>query len=61
LLFNKIHTNLKSYDLKINKEGIIGRDEKISFRLYRNGEGSAFEVLIDGITSPTPLGNGKTH
>ncbi|MDF2552080.1 MAG: hypothetical protein K0R36_3657 [Chryseobacterium sp.] len=56
LLFKKIHTNPKSYDLKINEEGITGRDDKISFRLYRNGEVSAFEVLIDGITFTNTTG-----
>ncbi|MCU7614222.1 hypothetical protein N0B16_07210 [Chryseobacterium sp. GMJ5] len=49
LLFNKILSNPKSYDLKIDEEEVTGRDEKISFRLYRRGEGSAFEVHIDGI------------
>lgn len=57
LLFNKIYTNPKSYDLNINKEGITGKDDKISFRLYRNGEeSSAFEVLIDGITFTNTTG-----
>jgi len=50
MLFNKIQSNPKSYDLKIHEEEITGRDDKISFRLYRNGEASAFEVIIDGIT-----------
>jgi hypothetical protein len=48
LLFKKIHSNPKSYDLKINEDGITGRDDKISFRLYRTGERVAFEVTIDG-------------
>ncbi|MCD1118935.1 hypothetical protein [Chryseobacterium turcicum] len=50
LLFNKIRSNPKSYDLKTSTEGITGKDDKISFRLYRNGERSIFEVTIDGHT-----------
>ncbi|CAA7194319.1 MULTISPECIES: hypothetical protein [Chryseobacterium] len=57
LLFKKIHSYPKSYDLKINEDGIItGRDDKISFRLYRNGERVAFEVTIDGITFTNTTG-----
>ena len=55
-LFNKIHTNPKSYDLQINEDGIAGKDDKISFRLYRSGDGSAFEVTIDAITFTNKTG-----
>ncbi|WP_419869017.1 hypothetical protein [Chryseobacterium sp. CT-SW4] len=50
LLFKKIHSNPKSYDLKINEDGITGSDKEISFRLYRSGEDSVFEVTIEGLT-----------
>ncbi len=56
LLFKKIHSNPKSYDLKINEDGIAGRDDKISFRLYRTGERVAFEVTIDGLTFTNTTG-----
>ncbi|ASK31602.1 hypothetical protein CEY12_16440 [Chryseobacterium sp. T16E-39] len=56
LLFKKIHSNPKSYDLKVNEDGITGRDEKISFRLYRYGERVAFEVTIDGLTFTNTTG-----
>lgn len=56
LLFKKIHSNPKSYDLKINEDGIAGRDDKISFRLYRAGERVAFEVTIDGLTFTNTTG-----
>ena len=56
MLFKKIHSNPKSYDLKINEDGITGRDDKISFRLYRNGERVAFEVTIDGLTFTNTTG-----
>lgn len=49
-LFNKIRSNPRSYDLKTNGEEITGKDDKISFRLYRERERSAFEATIDGIT-----------
>ena len=56
LLFNKIHSNPKSYDLKVNEDGITGRDDKISFRLYRTGERVAFEVTIDEFTFTNTTG-----
>ncbi|GEN67976.1 MULTISPECIES: hypothetical protein [Chryseobacterium] len=56
LLFNKIHSNPKSYDLQINEDGITGRDDKISFRLYRTGERVAFEVTIDELTFTNTTG-----
>ncbi|MBB4806547.1 hypothetical protein HNP38_001843 [Chryseobacterium defluvii] len=56
LLFNKIHSNPKSYDLKINGDGITGRDDKISFRFYRSGERGTFEVTIDGLTFTNTTG-----
>ena len=56
LLFKKIHSNPKSYDLQINEDGITGRDDKISFRLYRTGERVAFEVTIDGLTFTNTTG-----
>ncbi|WP_415325295.1 hypothetical protein [Chryseobacterium sp. MMS23-Vi53] len=56
LLFKKIHSNPKSYDLKINEDGITGRDDKISFRLYRTGESVAFAVTIDGLTFTNTTG-----
>ncbi|KFF08321.1 hypothetical protein [Chryseobacterium luteum] len=56
LLFKKIHSNPKSYDLQINEDGIAGRDDKISFRLYRTGERVAFEVTIDGLTFTNTTG-----
>ncbi|MCX8532173.1 hypothetical protein [Chryseobacterium luquanense] len=56
LLFNKIRSNPKSYDLKTSTEGITGKDDKISFKLYRNGEKSAFEVTIDGLTFTNSTG-----
>ncbi|WP_312075232.1 hypothetical protein [Chryseobacterium sp.] len=42
LLFKKIHSDPKSYDLKINEDGITGKDEKISFKLKREGERIVF-------------------
>ena len=56
LLFNKIHSNPKSYDLKINEDGITGKDDKISFRLYKSGERGAMEVTIDGLTFTNTTG-----
>lgn len=56
LLFNKIHSSPKNYDLKINEEGIIGKDDKISFRLYKSGERGALEVTIDGLTFTNTTG-----
>ncbi|MBE4950087.1 MULTISPECIES: hypothetical protein [Chryseobacterium] len=56
LLFKKIHSNPKSYDLKINEDGITGKDDKISFRLYRTGERVAFEVTIDELTFTNTTG-----
>ena len=56
LLFKKIHSNPKSYDLQINEDGITGRDDKISFRLYRMGERVAFEVTIDELTFTNTTG-----
>ncbi|WP_347219626.1 hypothetical protein [Chryseobacterium sp.] len=56
LLFKKIHSNPKSYDLQINEDGITGKDDKISFRLYRTGERVAFEVTIDGLTFTNTTG-----
>ncbi|MFY1045231.1 hypothetical protein [Chryseobacterium sp. GP-SGM7] len=56
LLFNKIRSNPKSYDLKTSTEGITGKDDKISFKLYRNGERSFFEVTIDGLTFSNSTG-----
>lgn len=56
LLFNKIRSNPKSYDLKTSTEGITGKDDKISFKLYRNGERSTFEVTIDGLTFANSTG-----
>jgi len=42
LLFKKIQSDSKSYDLKINEEEIAGKDDKISFRLFRTGEKVVF-------------------
>ncbi|MDH6251984.1 hypothetical protein M2347_001711 [Chryseobacterium sp. H1D6B] len=56
LLFNKIHSNPKSYDLRINEDGIYGKDDKISFRLYKSGERGALEVTIDGLTFTNTTG-----
>jgi hypothetical protein len=56
LLFKKIHSNPKSYDLKINEDGITGSDDKISFRLDRTGERVTFEVTIDGLTFTNTTG-----
>lgn len=56
LLFKKIHSNPKSYDLKINEDGITGSDDKISFRLYRIGERVDFEVTIDEFTFTNTTG-----
>lgn len=56
LLFNKIHSNPKSYDLQIYEDGITGRDDKISFRLYRTGERVSFEVTIDELTFTNTTG-----
>ncbi|MGL6128521.1 hypothetical protein BBI01_16345 [Chryseobacterium artocarpi] len=56
LLFKKIHSNPKSYDLQINEGGITGKDDKISFRLYRTGERVAFEVTIDELTFTNTTG-----
>lgn len=56
LLFKKIHSDPKSYDLKINEDGITGSDDKISFRLYRTGERVDFEVTIDGFTFTNTTG-----
>ena len=55
-LFNKIRSNPKSYDLKTSKEGITGKDDKISFKLYKSGEKSIFEVTIDGLTFSNSTG-----
>lgn len=57
LLFNKIRSNPKSYDLKTSSAGITGSDDKISFRLYKeDGEKSIFEVTIDGLTFSNSTG-----
>ncbi|MBD8084266.1 hypothetical protein [Chryseobacterium caseinilyticum] len=57
LLFKKIHSDPKSYDLKINEEGITGNDEKISFRLKREGDRIIFEVIIDNLTFTNTTGD----
>ncbi|KQT15476.1 hypothetical protein ASG31_14515 [Chryseobacterium sp. Leaf404] len=57
LLFKKIHSAPKSYDLKINEDGITGSDEKISFRLKREGERFNFEIVIDGLTFTNTTGD----
>ena len=41
---------------KSMKAGITGRDDKISFRLYRTGERVAFEVTIDELTFTNTTG-----
>ena len=56
LLFNKIRSNPKGYDLKTSTEGITGKDDKISFKLYKSGEKSIFEVTIDGLTFSNSTG-----
>lgn len=56
LLFNKIRSNPKGYDLKTSTEGITRKDDKISFKLYRSGEKSIFEVTIDGLTFSNSTG-----
>ena len=48
-LFKKIYDQPKVYDLKIVDGEITGADEKISFKLYRNGERCIFEVIIDNL------------
>jgi hypothetical protein len=50
VLFRKIQSDPKSYDLKISEDGIAGRDDKISFRLLKTGEKVVFEVTIDNLT-----------
>lgn len=57
LLFKKIHSDPKSYDLKINEDGITGKDEKISFKLKREGERIVFEVTIDDLTFTNTSGD----
>lgn len=57
LLFNKIRSNPKSYDLKTSSAGITGRDDKISFRFYGEGEKIIFEVTIDGLTFSNSTGD----
>ncbi|MGC4129768.1 MAG: hypothetical protein QM564_09475 [Bergeyella sp.] len=47
LLFKKIHTRPKLYDLQIVDGVITGNDDKISFKLYKKGEQNIFEVIID--------------
>ena len=56
LLFKKIHSNPKSYDLRINEDGITGSDDEISFRLYRREERVDFAVTIDGLTFTNTTG-----
>lgn len=57
LLFKKIQSDPKSYDLKIYEDGISGSDEKISFRLKRERERINFEVTIDDLTFTNTTGN----
>lgn len=56
LLFKKIHSNPKSFDLKMHEGEITGRDDKISFKLYKSGERGIFEVTIDGFTFANSTG-----
>ncbi len=49
-LLKKILLNPKNYDLKQNNGEITGEDEEISFKFYKGGEKSFFEVCIDGYT-----------
>lgn len=48
-LFKKIHSQPKSYNLKIVDGVITGSDEKVSFKLFKNTESGVFEVSIDGL------------
>ena len=49
-LLKKILQNPKNYDLKQIDGEITGKDVEISFKFYKGGEKSFFEVHIDGFT-----------
>jgi len=56
LLFNKIHSNPKLYDLKVSDGVISGTDNKISFKLFKNDTRGVFEVRIDDLTFTNTTG-----
>lgn len=60
LLFNKIRSYPKNYNLKSNNDEITGNDGEISFRLYNRGERIAFEVIVDDITFTNITGEWDT-
>ena len=57
LLFKKIQSDPKSYDLKIYEDGISEKKKKISFRLKRERERINFEVTIDDLTFTNTTGD----
>ncbi|ODM54174.1 hypothetical protein BAX95_01065 [Elizabethkingia meningoseptica] len=50
LLFKKIYSNPKNYNLKSNENGVSGGDDQVIFRFYKAGERVVFEAEIDGFT-----------
>ena len=59
LLFSKIHGNPQNYDLKIIDGIIMGNDDEISFRLYKNEEKVVFEVIVSDTIFTNSTGEWK--
>ena len=56
MLFKKIYSNPKDYNLSFLDGIIAGKDEQISFRLFKNGDQNTFEVEIDNLTFTNSTG-----
>ena len=56
MLFKKIYSNQKDYNLSFLDGIIAGKDEQISFRLFKNGDQNTFEVEIDNLTFTNSTG-----
>ena len=55
-LLKKILNEPKAYDLRIVDKEIVGKDEEIRFRFYKNAERGVFEVTISGFTFTNTTG-----
>lgn len=56
MLFKKIYSNPKNYNLQILDGIIAGKDDQISFKLFKNGDQNTFEVEIDNLTFTNSTG-----
>ncbi|AQX02205.1 hypothetical protein [Elizabethkingia anophelis] len=48
-LLNRIFSDPKNYNLQLDKDGIYGTDNDLSFKMYRFESKIIFEVIIDNI------------